>query len=119
MKKCHLCGKALQGRSDKKFCDDYCRNQFNNSRNFQESIRIRQINAILRKNRKVMDQLLGNEEKRKVALEKMRLLYYDFNFHTHQYQTQSGNVYHFCYEYGYLLLDNDMVLIVKRLPSTD
>ena len=25
---CHYCGAELKGRSDKKFCDDYCRNNY-------------------------------------------------------------------------------------------
>ena len=29
-KTCVACGKAVKGRSDKKFCDDYCRNVYNN-----------------------------------------------------------------------------------------
>ena len=29
-KKCLSCGKLLKGRVDKKFCDDYCRNNYNN-----------------------------------------------------------------------------------------
>lgn len=116
LKMCELCGKRIQGRSDKKFCDDYCRNQFNNTRNLKEHTRIKQINTILRKNRKIMELVLGNEEKQKLPQEKMRLLHYDFNFHTHIYQTQTGKTYYFCYEFGYLLLDNDMLLLVKREP---
>ena len=29
-KVCLACGKPLKGRIDKKFCDDYCRNNYNN-----------------------------------------------------------------------------------------
>ena len=31
-KVCTLCSKTLKGRSDKKFCDDYCRSAYNNER---------------------------------------------------------------------------------------
>lgn len=27
---CLNCDKTLKGRTDKKFCDDYCRNSYNN-----------------------------------------------------------------------------------------
>jgi len=116
LKMCELCGKKITGRSDKKFCDDYCRNQFNNARNLKETLRVKQINTILKKNRKIMSSLLGPEEKQKIPGEKMRLLNYDFNFHTHLHHTRNGKTYYFCYEYGYLLLDNDMVLLVRREP---
>lgn len=31
-KQCLFCGSELKGRSDKKFCNDFCRNNYNNSR---------------------------------------------------------------------------------------
>ncbi|WP_238395822.1 hypothetical protein [Pontibacter pudoricolor] len=39
---------------------------------------------------------------------------FDFNYHTHLYRTRQGNTYHFCYDYGYLLLEDDRVLIVSQ-----
>jgi hypothetical protein len=30
IKKCLACNKTLRGRADKKFCDDYCRSNYNN-----------------------------------------------------------------------------------------
>ncbi len=39
---------------------------------------------------------------------------FDFRYHTHQYQNKKGQTYHFCYEYGYLPLEGDWVLVVKR-----
>ncbi len=43
---------------------------------------------------------------------------FNFRFFTHLYRTQSGNTYHFCYDYGYgyLLLPEEKVLIVNRQP---
>ena len=32
-RKCLECGTVLKGRSDKKFCSDYCRNTYNNKVN--------------------------------------------------------------------------------------
>ena len=39
---------------------------------------------------------------------------FDQQFHTHIYQTKEGAIYKFCYEYGVLQLDNDLVLVVKN-----
>lgn len=30
-KKCLECGEKIVGRADKKFCNDYCRNAYNNN----------------------------------------------------------------------------------------
>jgi len=41
---------------------------------------------------------------------------FNFNYFTHQYKTAKGNTYHFCYDYGYLLLPEEKVLIVNWQP---
>src|SRR4030095_12090440 len=55
---CLACGKAVKGRSDKKFCDDYCRNNYNNQLRSNAGSYTRRINDILRKNRKILADLL-------------------------------------------------------------
>jgi hypothetical protein len=39
---------------------------------------------------------------------------FDFEYFTHLYTTQKGTVYFFVYDLGYLPLDNDFYMIVKR-----
>ncbi len=39
---------------------------------------------------------------------------FDFRFFTNLYRTQAGQTYYFCYDYGYLLLPDEKVLIVNR-----
>jgi hypothetical protein len=38
---------------------------------------------------------------------------YALDYHTHRICTSKGNEYVFCYEFGYLDLGNDFILIVK------
>lgn len=114
-KTCLFCDKPLRGRIDKKFCDDYCRNNFNNKQNSDQSNHVRNVNRILGKNRRILEKLLPEtEETKKITREKLALEGFNFKFHTHQYLTQKGAVYIFNYEYGYLNLENDWILIVKR-----
>jgi len=49
-KKCLECGEPIKGRSDKKFCGDYCRNVYNNKINTDSKNLIRNKNNRLRKN---------------------------------------------------------------------
>lgn len=112
-RKCLDCGANLRGRSDKKFCDDQCRSNFNNQAKAETYQRMRPVNAILRKNHTVLSKLcLGT----KTRIGKEELLQNGFNptYHTHLYQTQNGHTYFFCYEYGVLKLDGDAYLVVKR-----
>lgn len=112
-KTCLDCGEPLVGRSDKKFCNDQCRNNYNNRLNSDSSAFMRQVNTILRRNRRILSEL-NPKEKTVVSKEKLNGLGFNFNYHTHLYTTQKGAVYHFVYEYGYLRLENDLYMLVTR-----
>jgi transcriptional accessory protein Tex/SPT6 len=118
-KHCESCHKPLKGRSDKKFCDDYCRNNFNNSLKSDTNNTIRNINNALRKNRRILEQLLNNDQDMvKTTRDKLLNAGFQFTYFTHLYQTQKGTTYHYIYEYGYLPLENNWYLIVKRKDET-
>jgi hypothetical protein len=112
-KYCLDCGEVIHGRADKKFCNDMCRNNYNNQLNSSSYNLIRNINNILRRNRRIMEEL-NPSGKTKTTREKMLVKGFDFEYFTRLYQTQNGKTYHFCYEYGYLPLDGDEILLVKR-----
>jgi predicted nucleic acid-binding Zn ribbon protein len=116
-KSCMSCGKPLKGRVDKKFCDDYCRNNYNNQlkANSSYSAYVRSINNALLKNRKILESILpGTEETARASRDKLQRLGFHFKYLTHIYTTKTGKTYFYCYDYGYLLLDNDWYLIVKK-----
>ena len=112
-KKCEECGEVIKGRIDKKFCSDLCRNSFNNKLNSDSNNLVRNINNILRKNRRILEEVLVGD---KTTLPKQKLLDKGFNFafHTNQSTTKNNHTYIFCYEYGYLPLENDIILVVKK-----
>src|ERR1700744_4340907 len=112
-KHCLDCGEVIHGRADKKFCNDMCRNNYNNQLNSSSYNYVRNINNILRRNRRILEEL-NPTGKVKVTLKKLSSKGFDFEYHTRTYQAQNGRVYRFCYEYGYLPLDNDEYLLVKR-----
>ncbi len=112
-RRCPECGDPVYGRLDKKFCSDQCRNAFNNKSMGYTNSYVRKINVILRKNRKVLE-VLTPSGKAKVHLSQLKKQGFDFGFFTNQYVTRNGNVYYFCYEYGYLKLENDFYALVKR-----
>jgi hypothetical protein len=114
-KNCLACDKPLKGRADKKFCDDYCRNSYNNQLKSISNNNIRNINNTLGKNRRILETLLPEtEETAKANKEKLQRLGFNFKYITHTYITRTGKTYLYCYEYGYLPLENDWFLIVKR-----
>lgn len=112
---CRQCGKTVKGRTDKRFCDDYCRSAYNNQLKTRLSKTVKAVNAALLKNRKILESILspgGNTIK--TTRDKLLGLGFSFTYHTHSYLTKTGKNYVYCYEYGYLPLDNDWLLLVRR-----
>ena len=56
-KKCLECTEPFRGRSDKKFCSDYCRNTYNNKVDPEDKNLIRNINNRLRRNYNILKEL--------------------------------------------------------------
>ncbi|MEP7253841.1 MAG: hypothetical protein ABI683_15720, partial [Ginsengibacter sp.] len=61
-KLCLTCGKQVKGRTDKKFCDDYCRNNYNNQLKSNSTNLIRNVNNALGKNRRILESLIPGSE---------------------------------------------------------
>ncbi|MBI3233306.1 MAG: DUF2116 family Zn-ribbon domain-containing protein [Bacteroidetes bacterium] len=114
---CLDCGETIKGRSDKKFCSDQCRNNFNNKQNSENNVLVKNINSLLKKNRKILEDLLPPEGKINTTKSKLIDKGFSFTYHTHTYTTQKGSTYIFCYEYGYLPLEGDWLMIVKRVEA--
>lgn len=114
-KLCLECSKPLKGRVDKKFCDDNCRNAYNNKQNSDQSNYVRNLNNILRRNRRILQGFIPEGESiGKLPKQKLLSAGFDAIYHTHQYTNKKGDVYHFCYEYGWLPIEGDWVLVVQR-----
>jgi len=109
---CLDCGVLIRGRSDKKFCDDQCRNNYNNRLNSADNSVVKKINSCLKRNRDVLLRL-NPTGKNRVSRGKLLESGFNFKYFTHTYGNSRGNVYYFCYEYGYLKLGGDEYLLVK------
>jgi predicted nucleic acid-binding Zn ribbon protein len=115
-KVCLECGGKIMGRADKKFCSDQCRVAYNNKLNRNETAYMNNVTNILRKNRRVLVEL-NTTGKTKVNRDKLNEKGFDFNYFTSQYKTKEGSVYNFCYEQGYLPLENNWYLLVVKGES--
>jgi len=111
--KCIVCKTKLFGRQDKKYCSDQCRSIRNNKLNSDANNFMRNVNNILRRNRRILIAL-NPEGKAKASRDTLLEKGFNFNYFTNEYVTKSGNVYHFCYEYGYIELKGDIFALVIR-----
>ena len=110
---CLECQEPLKGRVDKKFCSDYCRNTFNNSVDKDSKNLIRNVNNRLRKNYKILSEL-NVSGKMKVTRTKLYDKGFDFQFFTSIYKTKTGNTYFYIYNEGYLALEHDTFLLIRK-----
>lgn len=114
-KHCLSCGKPVKGRTDKKFCDDYCRNNYNNQLKSNSTNLIRNVNNALGKNRRILESIIPDgEEIIKTTKDRLLQKGFQFKYITHTYTNKKGNIYFFCYDLGYLPLENDWYLLVRR-----
>lgn len=112
-KNCLECGEKITGRIDKKFCSDYCRNTYNNSVAKESKNLVRNINNRLKKNYKILSEL-NTSGKTKVSRTKLYDKGFDFQLFTSIYNTKTGNTYFYVYDEGYLALENDLFLLIKK-----
>ena len=112
-KVCLECGTKIIGRADKKFCSDQCRVSYNNRLNSDETNFMRNVNNVLRKNRRILIEL-NTTGKSRVSRDKLHEKGFDFGLFTSTYITKEGSVYYYCYEQGYLQVDKNWYLLVVK-----
>lgn len=114
MKKiCLECQESFVGRIDKKYCSNQCRTSYNNRINAESNAMMKDINQILKKNRKILADL-NPEGKAKISKKILGSRGFNFSYFTNIYTTKKGSIYYFCYDYGYLPLQGDYYSLVKR-----
>lgn len=102
MRKCIECGEKIEGRIDKIYCSPYCKSNHHYKRNIEK---IKGLYGVIDKQLKLNRRLLSHYNKAgKAVVRKTELLKVGFNpkYFTHYWKNQKGDVYLFCYEYGFL-----------------
>ena len=102
MRKCPSCGEEVSGRTDKKFCSHYCKSSYHYIKNREdESNLFNKIDKQLRRNRRILKEYnrAGKATVRRDVLLKEG---FDPSYFTHYWKNKKGDVYFFCYEFGFL-----------------
>lgn len=121
---CIECGKKLKGRSDQKFCSIYCKSAYHykNSK-LKESSTYVSIDTQIKLNRRILKRynLSGQSQVKKVTLLEEG---FDFDYFTHYWKAKNGNLYFFCYEFGFRDLEDGKYMLImwqdymkKKKPS--
>lgn len=110
---CGECGQRIAGRTDKKFCNDQCRTAWHNRQHAGESSYVRDVNNILRKNRRILAELTagGSKEIRSVVLTKLG---FKFGYFTGAKKSRRGSLERFCYDQCYMPVSNGVYLLKSK-----
>ena len=102
MRKCIECGEEIEGRIDKIFCTPYCKSNHHYKKRIEKKQGLfEQIDRQLKFNRRLLNHY---NKAGKAVVRKDVLLKSGFNpnYFTHYWKNQKGDVYLFCYEFGFL-----------------
>lgn len=116
-RKCLECGETIIGREDKKFCGDSCRNTFNYKSSRCQTNLVRNVNNRLRRNYKILCDI-NNRGKARATREQLARRGFDFTLVTNISRTSKGNTYFFLYDQGYMQVDNERYVLIKKEPNT-
>jgi len=114
MPTCLFCNETFIGRIDKKFCTTQCKSAYHNQSVSSVENYIRSVNKQLRANRSALRRACPHG---KATVEKAFLLKLgmDFKHLTHSWHSKGGNLYYFCYDYGYTpAMEKGKVIIVQK-----
>ncbi len=109
---CAFCGKELTGRSDKKFCDDMCRNNHAYQQGKFDNEVINRINKSLLYNRNILRSITRRGRKivkKQILVDKD----FDFNVITGLYKTHRHQEYMLLYDYAYRCINDEDVVVLK------
>ncbi|MFT7085869.1 MAG: putative nucleic acid-binding Zn ribbon protein [Vicingaceae bacterium] len=103
-KNCPICNSQIKGRKDKIFCSPNCKSiqQYEVKREKEQLFF--QVDAQLKANRKILKKYnkTGKTTLRRQVLHQEG---FDPNYFTHFRKTAAGDVYFYCYDYGFLKIE--------------
>lgn len=99
---CLNCKSELHGRVDKKYCSEYCKSNFNYELNKNKAVSLfKSIDQQLKLNRRLLRDF-NKAGKSIVRMEKIVAAGFNPKYFTHYWKNKKGDVYLFCYEFGFL-----------------
>ncbi len=103
---CIVCKEKLVGREGKKFCSSKCKSAHQYEQRKQNEAFYFQVDKQLKINRKVLKKYnqSGFSTVRRSVLKGEG---FNENYFTHYWKNKKGDVYLFCYDYGFLKVKKD------------
>ena len=106
--------KKTSGRKGKRFCNDGCRNAYNNAKKKKKSGQVEMINDILEKNHSILQELIGNQSYKYVAERILRDKGFNSRYFTHPFESAQKILFSVCYDIAYRKEENGTFKILKE-----
>lgn len=115
---CENCGKPLFGRTDKRFCNDNCRNTYNRQKTLKQlkeaHENLPEIFRIIKRNYEILQDIGATNIKSKkyyrVSREQLMKDGFNFRFCTSACSDRDNAIWKFCFEYGWQEMGGDVLL---------
>lgn len=104
MKRCPVCQSEVKGRADKVYCSVKCKSSLQYETRLAKETFYLEVDRRLKINRKILKRFNRSGH---ATVRKEKLLEEGLNprFFTHYWKNKKGQVYLFCYEYGFLEIE--------------
>ena len=101
MRTCPVCGGVVKGRVDKIFCSVQCKSVDQYEKKLESEQFFLQVDKQLKTNRKILKKynLSGHSTIRREILHNEG---FNPHFFTHYWKNSNGDVYLFCYDFGFM-----------------
>ncbi len=107
MAKCTYCKEEIIGRAGKKFCTPYCKSAYHYQKAKSETPSFYfLVDKQLKTNRRILKKY-NKAGKSYLRVEKMHEEGFNPNIFTHYWKNTRGEVYLFCYEFGFLKTEDN------------
>lgn len=110
---CLECNTEFRGRTDKKFCSDYCRNAYHNRLNRDSNNLVRTVNNRLRRNYRILQGFATDPGAGLVRRAQLANSGFDFTSITRIKAGHPGGPCYCVYDMGYVAQGEDAIKIVK------
>jgi hypothetical protein len=101
MGKCPVCGEELKGRSDRVYCSSKCKSSNQYEERLEKEQYYLKVDRQLKVNRKLLKRF-NTAGKSTIRKELLIEAGFDPMYFTNYWKNQKGDVYLFCYEFGFI-----------------
>ena len=111
---CLHCNSSFNGRLDKKFCSNDCKNSFNYNKRKKTKSEVKTIDNFLHRNREILEVLMGNYKKMMIHKINLERAGFRFEYMTGIYHNKENKRFHYVYDYAWAEFTNQEVMLVKK-----